>query len=250
MSVAWFDACVRIGRTRSRPHYEMPGTVENILAAMDRFHIAEALAYHACGDETHPAVGNRLLLEATADQPRLHACLTLLPPATEEFPPPAQHLPQLVQQGIRAIRISPQSHGYRLSAATCGGLLEQAQAMRMPVFMDMGKFGDWAAIDEVAGDFPQLPLVLAGFPYSATRHLYATMGRRPNLYVETHGYEIHNGFEHLIPRFGAERLLFGSGMPEFTPASPMTMLACARISAEDKHKIARGNLSRLLDGVQ
>jgi len=249
MSVDWFDACVRIGRTRARPHYEMEGTAENILGAMDRFRIAEALVYHACGDETHPAVGNRLLLEATADEPRLHPCLTILPPATDEFPPPDRHLPQLVEQGVRAVRMSPTDHAYRFATATCAELFEQLQAMRMPLFVDMSRFSDWAAIDEVAGDFPQLRLVLVSFSYGHTRQAYPVLHRREHIYLEIHGYELHNGLEHFIPRFGAERLLFGSGIPEFTPASTMTMLACACISAADKHKIARDNLVKLLEGV-
>ena len=249
MSVDWFDACVRIGHTMARPHYEMEGTVEDILGAMDRFRIAEALVYHACGDETHPAVGNRLLLEATADEPRLQPCLTILPPATDEFPPPDRHLPQLVEQGVRAVRMSPTDHGYRFATATCGELFEQLQAMRMPLFVDMTRFSDWAAIDEVTGDFSQMRLVLVSFPYTATRHLYSALARHQHIYLELHGFEIHNGLESVVPRFGAHRFVFGSGMPEFTPASPMTMLACARIGAKDKYTIARDNLVKLLEGV-
>ena len=250
MSASWFDACVRLGRTRARPHYEMEGSVENILAALDRFSIAEALVYHACGDETHPAVGNRLLLEQTAGEPRLHPCVTLLPPATEEFPPPEEHLPYLLQQGVRAVRMSPGSHNYRFATATCGELFEVLAEMHMPLFIDIGVFGDWAAIDDVAGDFPQLRLVLLSFSYGHTRQAYPVLRRREHIYLEIRGYELHNGLEHFIPRFGAHRLLFGSAMPEFTPASPMTMLACAEISAEDKQKIARDNLVGLLEGVR
>jgi len=248
MSVDWFDACVRLGRTCARPHYEMEGSVENILAALDRFSIAEALVYHASGDETHPAVGNRLLLEATADEPRLHPCLTILPPATEEFPPPQQHLPQLIEQGVRAVRMSPASHNYSFATATCGELFEVLAEMHMPLFIDIGTFADWAAIDDVAGDFPQLRLVLVSFGYGHTRQAYPVLRRREHIYLEIHTYELHNGLEHFIPRFGAGKLLFGSGMPVFTPASTMTMLACASISPADKQLIARDNLVGLLEG--
>ena len=54
----------------------------------------------------------------------------------------------------------------------------------------------------------------------------------------------------LVPIIGAHRLLFGSGWPEYTPASAMTMLACARIDRQEKLKIARENLVGLLGGVK
>jgi hypothetical protein len=223
--------------------------VSNLLSALDRFGITEALVYHASGDETHPTVGNRLLLDATRSNPRLHACVTLLPPATGEMPPPAEHIPELIGRGIKAVRMTPTVHSYTLSTAFCGDLLDELQKHSMPLFIDINLFRDWTVVDGIAGDFPDLPVVLTSFQYGMTRDAYSVFGRRENVYAELHGYEVHDGLEHLLPRFGADRFLFGSGWPEYTPGSPMTMLACARISRDEKLKIARDNLVRLLQGV-
>ena len=250
VSVQWFDACARLGLLRARPHYEPQGTLEGLLAALDRFGITEALVYSACGDETHPSVGNRLLLDATRANPRLHACVTLLPPATREFPPPAEHIPALIEQGVRAVRLTPSAHGYTFNSQFCGELLEVLQQHRMPLCINVSLFADWVVIDAVAGDFPDLPIVLTSFSYGMTRNAYGVLARRKNIYPELHGYEVHDGFEDLVPLIGADRLLFGSGWPEFTPASAMTMLACARISRQEKLRIARENLVGLLEGVK
>jgi hypothetical protein len=247
--VQWFDACARLGRTRARPHYEPEGTPENLLAAMDRFGITEALVYSAHGDETHPSVGNRLLLDITRANPRLHPCLTLLPPATGEFPPPSEHIPELIEQGVRAVRLTPSAHAYDLNEAICGELLIALQQHRVPLFIDVAAFPHWDTLDALAGQYPELPIVLTSFQYGMTRNAYSVLLRRANLYAELHGYELHDGLEDLLPRIGAHRLLFGTGWPEYTPASPMTMLASARIGRPEKIAIARENLTALLAGV-
>ncbi len=250
MAVEWFDACVRLGRTKARPHFEFAGTVDNIVAAMDRFGIAEALVHHASGDETHPTVGNRLLFEACAGQSRLYPCVTLLPPGTGEFASADEAVAELFALGARAARMSPACHSYRLCSSVCGDTLAALQERRMPLFLDMSRYNDWASVEAVADDFADLPIVLEAAPYAATRNMYPLLASHANVYIEIHSYEIHNGLEHIVPRIGADRLLFGSGLPEFSPASPMTMLACARLTDEDKLKIARNNLVALLQEVK
>ena len=57
------------------------------------------------------------------------------------------------------------------------------------------------------------------------------------------------GIEDTVERFGASRLVFGSGMPNVSGASSVALLTYARISDEDKALIGSGNIKRLLSEV-
>ncbi len=50
-------------------------------------------------------------------------------------------------------------------------------------------------------------------------------------------------------RFGAERLLFGTRLPYFTPGSAIGMLSYAGISEAERTRIAGDNLRNLLARV-
>jgi len=58
---------------------------------------------------------------------------------------------------------------------------------------------------------------------------------------------VHNGLEDICERFGARRLLFGTGYPQFALGPAITMIASAQISNHDKQLIASGNMRRLIE---
>ena len=51
-------------------------------------------------------------------------------------------------------------------------------------------------------------------------------------------------------RFGAERLLFGTNMPQGAGSAAIAMITYADISLEEKKLIASENLNRILGGVK
>ena len=54
----------------------------------------------------------------------------------------------------------------------------------------------------------------------------------------------------LVDTAGAERILFGSGLPRNNPGGYVMMLARADIADADRAAIAHGNLERLLGEVK
>ena len=74
--------------------------------------------------------------------------------------------------------------------------------------------------------------------------------KHKNLYLETFGFKAQDGIEEVCKVFGAERLIFGSGMPESSGAAAVTMITYANISFEEKQMIASENLEKLLGGVK
>jgi len=86
--------------------------------------------------------------------------------------------------------------------------------------------------------------------YRVDRSLFALVKKFDNLYVETFGYKQHHGIEEFCKRFGAHRMVFGSGMPAYSGGAAVAMINYARISDEEKRMIAYENLEKILGGVR
>jgi len=66
--------------------------------------------------------------------------------------------------------------------------------------------------------------------------------------VETSMYVGHRQLEEFGRTFGAERLLFGTNLPYYTPGAALAVLAYARLSEAERARVAGGNLKLLLEG--
>jgi hypothetical protein len=225
--------------------------------------IAGALVHHGVARDYDPAAGNRLLLDELAaldgpagsvapDSPTgpagrsaLIPCATLLPPATGEFPPPAEALDALAARGVRAVRLYPRSHTFSLSPWCSGPLLDELERRRIPVSIDLAET-DWETLHAVAARHPALPLIVTRVNYRQERMLYALWEHHANLRVELSLFQSHRGIEEAVARFGAGRLLFGTGLPFFDAGAPILMLARCEIAPEARAAIAGGNLRALL----
>ena len=71
----------------------------------------------------------------------------------------------------------------------------------------------------------------------------------PNLHVEVSYFTAHRGVEYLTQNIGAERIIFGSGLPWGPPGPGKVAVNYAAISDEERRLIAGDNLRRLLNEV-
>ena len=257
--VALYDANCCVGRSAKRPPWEPTGAQE-LLAEMDRCGVEWAVVHHVTAREHHPNIGNLALMHELAGQERLVPCWVVLPGHTEEMPPTvpewrygpevAHHRPVswLMGRGLRCVRLYPKAHGYTLTPSVCAELFTELEHHRVSCFIDKDQIG-WMELDTICGEYNRIPVILSNTGYRVSRDLYAMLKRHRNLFMEISRYEVHNGIEDICERFGARRLLFGSGYPKYSPGCAITMLACARISDHDKELIANGNLRRFLEEV-
>ena len=56
--------------------------------------------------------------------------------------------------------------------------------------------------------------------------------------------------EEIAEKFGAQRLIFGSGMPGLSGAASVALITYAKLDDTRKQMIAAGNLDRLLQEVE
>jgi hypothetical protein len=230
------------------PQPGFPLSVDELLAVMDDFQIPQALVYHALSKEHHPAVGNRLLMDQIASCNRLHAVWVVMPSQTGEFPEAGLLGEQMSAEGVRAARIfpDPDRHNFPLTRWGAGPLLEMLQQGRIPLFVDQQEIS-FDALYELCREYPELPLVLTNVGYRCDRFLYPLAPECPNLHIELSNYCGHGSIEALAEQFGAERLLFGTRLPYYSPGSAIGMLGYAKITPAERKLIAGDNLRSLLE---
>jgi hypothetical protein len=250
----FFDCNTAIGKWK----HPRPGgleTADELSAVLDYLKVDQAVVYHALAQESHAPMGNALLMQELAGHDRLLPSWFLLPHYTGEMPEPETLLEGLLNQGVRVARLLPGVKGHRFSMEPwCAGpLLKELEAHQVPVMIDFMFFRrddpDWKLLYDLCQRYPALPFVLTGWSGLASRSFYALCLACPNLYLDTSRYALFRGMEAFCQYVGAERLLYGSGIPLIAPGVAMTTITHAEISEEEKEMIAAGNLERLLAGV-
>ena len=244
----FIDANCMIGR-RNMCREGAPVSLSDYTEAMDRCGIEKAIVYHSVARENSALTGNRCLEQELPQDGRFLKQWAVLPNVCGEFSPEDQLLAELGRNQVRTVRIFPGAYDYSLKPYVSGRLMDVLAEARVPVFVDKSRKFDWEDLHELCMTYPKARIVLCDPGYRCLRPLVPILERCENLYVETSTYLIHNGIRDFCRRFGAERMIFGSGMPEIAATASTSLIRYADISAEEKQKIASGNIMRLLEEV-
>jgi len=245
----FFDCNCMIGRC-STPTPGMPFDVEEIVRELAHCDVGEALVFHALAKEYAPAVGNGRLMDEIRSRENLHPCWVLMPHHTGEMAEPEAMVEEMQREGVRAARMFPalSLQHFGLDEWACGPLLRTLEMHRIPLFLDLDQT-NWEELHTLCDHHPELPVVVCNVTYRIARRMYPLLETFEHLYVELSGYLGHRAIEAVCRRFGADRLLFGTRMPFFTPAPPVMLVRYANISDEERRQIAGENLRELLNGV-
>ncbi|WP_158602916.1 amidohydrolase family protein [Jiangella rhizosphaerae] len=253
--VSFLDCGVHIGR-RSGAQWTANRllTAAGLLAELDRVGIDAAVVHHTLAREYSPRIGNELLADELPGDDRLLPAWLLLPHHTGEFPRPEEVVARMREAGVVMGRLHPSTdaaaHRFLLAEWVVGPLLDELERSGIPVALDFHLFRraepPWAVLHEVLRHHPGLKVILMEVQGRNNRTLYPLLERHDNLYVQSAGFNVHRGIEDFVARFGAERMVFGSGYPERSMGAARFHLETADISAADKQRIAAGNLRALL----
>ena len=251
-----FDANVLLGPLRRQPA-AAPRDVLGLVAALDAYGIERALVTHTFAKWHDVTEGNRRLMTEIRGVERLAPCWVVLPAATGEVPSEEEQVEQLLAAGGRAARLCPAVHRLSLERWEMDRLAGALAERRVPLLLDydLGHWGDarperyrfawWACRAH-----PELPLVLLREPGTELRTLLPLLDSCPNLRVETSYMQAHDGIALLAERYGAERLVFGTGLPVWDPGMPITGLTYAGLADDALAAVAGGTLRRLMEGCR
>ena len=234
---------------RQYRHPTAPETLQDYLKDFEYYDIMGALVHHAKAVEYSQDYGNRQLLDEIAGHPNLVPEWVVLPHWAGDFAPPDELIPEMLQLGVRAARIYPASHMFPVIPEVCGPLFKALEEARIPLFVDVAQLDLNATID-LAKQYPELPVVLCGVAWASDRVLFARMHEAPNLCLETWAFQGHRAYERFVEKFGSQRLLFGTDLPNRSPGAARMMTCYEQISDQDRRNIAGQNLLRLLGNVR
>lgn len=257
-SVELFDCNATVGRRAVRN----PGCAympEDVISIMDYYRIDKALVSHAMCEGNGPFPGNEILLSEISDYDRLSPCWVLSPNFTNELGEVKveDFIDKMLEMGVKASKILPYHHHYCLSDWCVGELFSILEEHRIPLLIDFGitHYSEsesripWNNIYELCKDYRSLPIILLRVGGNVNRKLFPLLSKFENLHIDISYYISNDGLEIICEEFGANHLLFGTGMPVYSPAGPLSMLIYSGISAKEKKAIGSENLKRLLNSV-
>ena len=102
------------------------------------------------------------------------------------------------------------------------------------------------AVEGLAARHKHVPFVLSGANYRDYYELIGLMAKADHVYMEISMYQRVEGTRDLMARFGAGRILLGSGYGLFYPGIGLAKVRTARIPEEAKAQILGKNAEHLV----
>mgnify|MGYP005836106587 CR=1 FL=1 len=246
-----WDCFCGIGRWRSRDML-LPHDPAEFLSLMDHFGIRKALVYGNMGAEGGSVrQANAFVCEAASQSDRFLPAFILAPLDPYEPFDLDDLASEMRSAGAKAAWMWPQGgrRGHGLHRWLVGDLLHMCAAHRLPLLLFIEGI-DPDSIDRMCGDFPKLRVILTGLSYAADQWVYPLLRRHPRLFLCLgHYYIPARGARAFVERFGDERLVFGSGLPHFSPGGLIAHLNYADLAPNSLENILHANLHRLLSEV-
>lgn len=123
-------------------------------------------------------------------------------------------------------------------------VLNQIYDWGVPVFLEPGfPFKD---IKHLALEYPDIPIIASGAGCGNINEVIPAVEGTNNLYLEISTMDLMDGVTTLARYAGAEKVIFGTGMPYNCPSPEKWMVKTSEISEEDKEKIFSGNILNIL----
>jgi len=251
----FFDAEMGVGR--SGLGYAATETGAELLAVMDRYGIERALVYDRGSHESGVFDEFEFVLGFCRASARLEPAIPVVPPACGEQPGPDELVRLILERGVKAVRACPAAHHFRFDPFSMGRLLGPLEEHRIPVLYVSMHVRDhpwlhapgWEDIRAVAAAFPELPLVVVYTGMLQGRRLLPVLEGCPNVRVDLTCASFQF-VEHVVERFGSERLVLASHFPCEDPGLYTSWLNYANVSGEAREAMAHGNLERLVEGIR
>lgn len=245
----FIDARCQLGR-RGVVREGEPVTKGDILELMERCNIEKAVAYHAMAKEGEMKAGNEELLKETAGDERFIRQWCAMPSTFGEFMSVDTLLTEMRTNEVSSVRLFPKTHGFSLKPYAMGKFMAAMAEHKIPVFMTYAESGTDDALYALLTDYPEVNFVISDISYREERKMFPILQQCKNLYLGTGNYVVHGGVKTMCQYFGAERMIFDTGLPTGSATAAVSLICYAEISEEEKRLIAHGNLERLLSEVK
>lgn len=218
-----------------------------LLDTLEKTGTTRALIWHITQLTGAPLYGNALVAEAAAENDNLFGCWAVLPPQTGEVM--GDDFFEKMRAGrIAALRAFPNPQLYLLRRRVFGGFMDEVSRRRIPVLLSLEHGLDWPDVYAFLEDYPEITCVLCDIGiWGQDRFTWPLLEGFPRVYIETSYLSLEaGGLDATVERYGAGRLVYGSGFPKRYPEAAILDLLHSQLAGHDKDMIASGNLSALI----
>ncbi len=196
---------------------------------------------------------NAFIAASVAEHPDI---LTGLGSAHPDCTDPAAVVRSLVANGLHGIKIHPDIQGFPIDDPRMFRFYELCEEEGLPILMHTGDhrydFSNPNRLLPVLKAFPHLVVIGAHFGgWSVWNEASKELAGMPNLYVDCSstfpffaGDPITLG-ETLIARYGADRVLFGSDFPMWSPRAELETFMKLKLSDAERRMILSENAKRV-----
>lgn len=172
--------------------------------------------------------------------------LRLLPPSFQKESYSRPELEQLAKEGA-AFRIWPKTDATPITDWLYGWMIEVLEQTKAPLMVSVWEYEDLSPLAEFKAKHPELVLILTNTNQFLNRQYVAMVKNFPNVYIETTNVIEYYALESLAAEIGADKILFGSGMPDKEPYDRIYQMLYCELPQEDIEKIAYKNFERVLE---
>ncbi|WP_460073184.1 amidohydrolase family protein [Streptomyces sp. YKOK-I1] len=171
----------------------------------------------------------------------------------------------IVEGGVRGFKFHPNGQAFFPNDRKAYALYEVLNAHRVPALFHTGQSGAGAGapggggfrlkysnplhLDDVAADFPDMPIVLAHPSFPWQEEALAVAVHKPQVYIELSGWS-PKYFPPILVQYAntllRDKVLFGSDFPLITPERWLADLEKTDIRDEVKPALLKDNAVRLL----
>ncbi len=220
-------------------------SADELVSYLRKYHIARGMVTSLMAANWNLRDGNEWLLKQADGREELSPCVVLSSHlGTSELPSADELRVWLKRHGVKSVRLYPAAGNYQLDGFYAGALLELMDELRMPLLIDWGEINT-VTFPQACADFPHIPFVLLGAGFRVSRLMYPLLEKRHNVFFDICKFADYGLLEEIVMKFGAERLLFGSGMPMSNPGGAITRVCLAEIADKEKVAILGGNWRRI-----
>ena len=242
--ITFFDNNAFIGK-HLNPYTAPIFNLATLIDTMKISGVSKSLIYHSASVSYDPSYGNKLLINETKDGKELSLVWVAVPEHCYTENDTELFYAEMKRNNIAAIKIFPRYHNFTLIHGAMDNLLTLLDENEIPLLVNQEEIS-WEEINYLLKNYKKIPFILQNVAYQMERFVVPLFSKYNNIYIDISRYHVYNGVEYLCSRFGSERLLFGSGMPVFSPEPIMMMINNVKISLREKQNISSENLLRLL----
>ncbi|MDR3032165.1 amidohydrolase family protein [Kitasatospora cineracea] len=215
-----------------------------------------------------PAVPNEEVAEVAAANPDVLIPFASIDPAKGRLG--AREARRLVERfGVRGFKFHPSVQGFFPNDRSAYPMYEALEELGVPALFHTGQTGIGAGapggagirlkysnpllIDDVAADFPGLPIIMAHPSFPWQDEALAVANHKPLVYIDLSGWSPKYFPPQLVQYANTllkDKVLFGSDFPMITPDRWLADFEKLDIKPEVRPKILKGNAARLLGLVK